>query len=88
PGMTCAHCQHPCSQYVTRRDNPNGNAGRPYFICHNCNNSWSTWNDTRGISPSNPPCNCGVPSRQGKSGVGAAWEGYGFWVCAKGSCQY
>lgn len=79
--------------------NLNGNVGRPYYICVCCKGAgrrthsvhergWITWDDDRGISPSNPNCDCGIPSRQDKAGVGSRRQGMGFSTCASGACDY
>lgn len=80
-------------------NNPNGNAGRPYFICIKCKSNdnvplingkkgWISWDDYIGIHPSNRPCYCGFVSRQDRAGVDSYYPGGGFWTCATGSCSF
>jgi hypothetical protein len=84
--------------------NLNGNVGRPYYTCASCGQQgqnhhyhppsqdhcrgWITWDDDRGICDSNPPCHCGVVSRQDRASVRSSRPGLGFWTCATGSCDY
>ena len=77
---------------ITQPSNPNGNAGRPYYICISCERKdgkgWVTWDDERGVRNSNPSCYCGNLSRQDQVGIGRGRRGLGFWTCATGSCDY
>ncbi len=84
---------------TVREGNLNGNALRPYYICLPCKydrfqitsdheRGWIAWNDARGIHPSNPNCDCGIPSRQDGVGVRRLRAGMGFWTCASGACSY
>lgn len=84
--------------------NPNGNAGRPYYICFMCKKNetpailksnrmvhkkgWITWDDSIGISQENHFCFCNEVSRQDRAGVDSYCPGSGFWTCATGSCNY
>ena len=77
----------------TQDRNPNGNAGRYYYICIICKNDvapedqinvgWSTWHDYIGVHDGNPHCNCGEPSRRDRMNR----SGQGFWTCATGGCS-
>ena len=81
--------------------NPNGNAGRPYYICIKCKTDrkckvskidhqkgWISWDDDRGVDLSNQNCGCGVVCRQDRAGEHSSCPGRGFWTCATGSCGY
>ncbi|KAE9366491.1 hypothetical protein N431DRAFT_76209 [Stipitochalara longipes BDJ] len=82
----CRFCAQPTVFRTVLPSNPDGNAGRPYFICCSCPNfnvgtsevedvstegsQWVTWNDTVGVEDGNPKCWCGNSSRYDQ--VGAA----------------
>ncbi|KUI71890.1 hypothetical protein VM1G_08057 [Cytospora mali] len=87
----CKNCNQPAVLHVTSPCNPNGNAGRPYFVCPTCpgDKRWVSWADTRGIHFDNPMCNCGLPSRLGRIGwAKGVKSGRGFWSCGTGTCDY
>jgi hypothetical protein len=91
----CRRCDNGVPQLnFTGHNNPNGNAGRPFYLCPACDDplvwgsGWISWNDQVGMHPSNPNCDCGIPSRQGKAGQNSRRSGWGFWSCASGGCDY
>ncbi|KAF1960422.1 hypothetical protein CC80DRAFT_489575 [Byssothecium circinans] len=88
----CRHSTTSLRRFTTGSFNPNGNVGRPYYLCIQCpsNNrkGWVTWDDERGIRDGNPVCYCGVLSRQDRMGIESGRAGLGFWTCATGSCDY
>lgn len=67
PAPKCIECGRQCAYRVTNGDNPNGNAGRPYYKCRYCG-EFNGFVDDRGISPGNPRCDCGIPSRRQAAG--------------------
>lgn len=77
---------------ITQPSNPNGNAGRPYYVCIPCKRNnregWVTWDDERGVRNSNPSCYCGDFRRQDQEGIGRGRHGLDFWTCSTGSCDY
>lgn len=91
PQATCHNCNRPATLRITSPRNPNGNAGRPYFACRTCQreSSWVCWADTRGIEPTNPCCDCDLPSRQDRIGSNkGCMAGRGFWTCSTGRCGF
>lgn len=96
----CRFCNWiPKYRSTVKPDNPNGNLGRPYYICIRCKSKdrrapwvheagWITWDDDRGMHESNPQCDCGWVSRQDRAGVDSSRPGMGFWTCATGACGY
>ncbi|KAJ5544763.1 hypothetical protein N7535_006851 [Penicillium sp. DV-2018c] len=54
----CLSCNGGSIRRIARADNPNGNAGRPYYKCVGCGR-FICFDDARGLSPSNPLCDCG-----------------------------
>jgi hypothetical protein len=90
----CLKCSNPTQRTRTGDQNPNGNAGRYYYICRTCKTDaapedqmkvgWSTWDDNIGVHDGNPHCNCGHPSRLDRMNR----SGQGFWTCATGGCSY
>ena len=96
----CRRCgREPRYRNTVMPANPNGNAGRPYYICVRCNQNcsqslqdhrrgWITWDDDRGIHARNPTFYCGAVSRQDRAGVESSIPRLGFWTCATGSCDY
>lgn len=92
----CNGCGSPGTRHVTRADNQNGNAGRPYWLCshYSCprwsgkGNEWKCWDDDLGIAKDNPGCYCGEPSRLGLKGVKTGEKGVCFWSCSTGNCDY
>ncbi|KAK3385957.1 hypothetical protein B0H63DRAFT_560439 [Podospora didyma] len=89
-GPPCHNCNHTSTHHVTATGNPNGNAGRPYYICPICryDDRWVTWADTRGVSLYNPHCHCHQPSRAERIGAGKPRAGMLFFSCAVGACQF
>ena len=99
---SCPNCGcKPLSRKTTSLANSNGNAGRPYYICIGCKtdpaynmcktgyrNGWISWDDDRGVDPSNHDCDCGVACRQDRAGNDSLCPGRGFWTCATASCGY
>lgn len=53
----CLECGCFMFNYNCSKKNPLGNAGRPCYICKNCN-KFSCFGDMRGIHMNNPPCYC------------------------------
>ncbi|KAL8767599.1 MAG: hypothetical protein Q9209_005929 [Squamulea sp. 1 TL-2023] len=87
---------------TVKHNNPNGNAGRPYYRCVRCKTNstpdvlktsrdvsgWICWDDYIGIEEGNRACECGFACRQGKAGVDSYYPGGGFWTCAVGGCGF
>ena len=100
PKPRCRRCGwQPKFRNIVKATNPNGNAGRPYYICVLCKKrstqgvgdhytGWITWDDDRGMSSDNPKCHCGIASRQDKAGSDTDIPNLGFWTCGTGSCDY
>jgi len=98
----CRYCGSTNLLYqIVQPGNRNGNIGRPYYVCVNphCSNvttqgagqharGWVTWDDTVGVAPGNPLCNCQRSARQDAAGAGSAVPGRGFWTCSTGACYY
>ena len=94
----CRCCYEPATYRITKPDNENGNAGRPYWVCTNklCyatmkskyEDGWVSWADGKGVDDENPVCYCGAPSRQDKICKDEGKKGLGFWTCAEGKCDY
>ena len=98
----CRHCgSRKLSRHVVKHGNPNGNVGRPCYICTNsdCPNvrilkadqhitGWVTWDDNVGVAATNPPCKCGRPLRQDVAGEHSRYPGRSFWTCSTGACDY
>lgn len=98
----CRYCGSTNLLYqIVQPGNRNGNIGRPYYVCVNphCSNvttqgagqharGWVTWDDTVGVAPGNPLCNCQRSARQDAAGAGSAVPGRGFWTCSTGACNY
>lgn len=99
---SCRRCGYkPKYRNTVSSHNPNGNAGRPYYICIKCKTNrecrvskiiyekgWISWDDDRGVRPSSHNCDCGVVCRQDRAGRDSSYPGRGFWTCAIGSCSY
>ena len=101
-------CRHCCTNdYLSLRfvmlSNPNGNGGRPYFVCTNpeCPNrdsltlgghevGWVSWADNIGVRDSNPSCACPqrYPLREDRSGQFSTRPFHRFWTCQYGACGY
>ncbi|KAK4499046.1 hypothetical protein PRZ48_009558, partial [Zasmidium cellare] len=94
----CVHCQDRGVRREAHISNPNGNAGRPYWICadDSCpqwvhdQKTWICWDDRRGLAWKNPPCKCGggLRSRLQTMGYRSKKPGNYFWTCAIGQCAY
>ncbi|KAI4165834.1 MAG: hypothetical protein LQ346_009103 [Caloplaca aetnensis] len=101
----CPRCNWvPKYRDEVKPDNPNGNAGRPYYICFMCKKNgtpdvvrttrekkkpgWIAWDDYIGVQASNRACECGFACRQDRAGVDSYYPGGGFWTCAVGGCDY
>ncbi len=98
----CRRCGYkPKYRNTVLPHNPNGNAGRPYYVCIKCKNDrkrkvsktdhekgWISWDDDRGVRPSNHHCGCRIVCRQDRAGKDSSCPGRGFWTCAIGSCGY
>lgn len=87
---TCRNCNEVAVRKFASPLNPI-NAGRPYYICPSCpwEDRWVCWEDTKGLSASNPPCDCEEPSRLDVIGKRKGPKaGMGFWSCAAGKCWY
>lgn len=83
----CSNCNCFGERQITRRSNRNGNAGRPYFRCPSCSR-FLTFDDDRGIHPTNENCHCGAASRRQLNGRDHAIPGGIHYVCARGKCKY
>lgn len=106
PRPTAPQCRRcgwiPKYRDTVRPNNPNGNAGRPYYRCVRCKTNstpdvlktsrdvsgWICWDDYIGIEEGNRACECGLACRQGKGGVNSDYPGGGFWTCAVGRCGF
>ena len=96
----CRHCGSIHLKYdFVKPGNPNGNIGRPYYICVNpyCPNvinsahhirGWVTWDDNIGIDPRNPLCKCLRSAREDIAGERSPSPGHHFWTCSTGACDY
>lgn len=95
---TCRWCRRSSDNKRVVTKERSQNFGRPFFICVDCpapggktdefGNRWMTWDDNVGMNPSNPKCQCEVPSRQDRVIKKSKRLGKGFWTCASGSCDY
>ena len=105
PAISPYQCRHCGSRYLkydtVKPGNPNGNFGRPYYVCVNpsCPNvmrpdrrqhfrGWVTWDDSRGVDISNPLCECQRSARLDTAGVGSDVPGRRYWTCSTGACGY
>ena len=98
----CPRCGYePKYRNTVSPPNPNGNAGRPYYICIKCKNNpkrevskidhekgWISWDDNRGVHRNNHPCYCKISCRQDRAGWYSSCPCRGFWTCAIRSCGY
>jgi hypothetical protein len=84
---TCRSCGIKGILMQVREDNPNGNARRPYYKCIPCGR-FLTFCDGRGLSPINPTCICGTPSRRQKNGQRHRIPGGVHYVCSTGRCRF
>jgi hypothetical protein len=83
----CFLCGQPSNRCTTRSSNRNGNAGRPYFKCLNCD-KFLAFADYRGNDPTNPTCVCGVSSKRQIAGRQGRVPGGVHYVCRLGSCDF
>jgi hypothetical protein len=81
----CKKCHRPTVYKVTKMNNPNGNAERPYFRCDDCS-KFHSFADSQGIYPQNPHCRCGQPSRFEQASIEKGK--FPFYVCATGVCDF
>lgn len=100
PKPSCRRCNNtPRYRSTVHPLNQNGNGDRPYYVCAQCKENpttasgpngkgWITWDDNKGVAPSNPKCNCGFLARQDRAGVNSYAPGQGFWTCCTGACAY
>ena len=98
----CRHCGNTNLSYRTvHRQNRNGNAGRPYYVClysqcpnlktlnaHHHDTGWVTWDDNIGVAPGNPLCKCSHYARADTAGERSRVPGKRFWTCSTGACDY
>jgi hypothetical protein len=93
-GPFCSRCHSSTVLHYVRWDNPNGNAGRPYYRCRKAScGKFAAFGDTRGIHNSlhfgqNVFCYCpshNLPRLQ-VAGQGKKNPGILHWVCATGRC--
>ena len=98
----CRHCRSTNLAFHTvGQGNPNGNAGRPYYVCVNTScpgrtspnadrheRGWVTWDDNIGVVPGNPLCRCQRISRLDVAGVYSNHRGRKFYTCSTGACDY
>ena len=83
----CRECYCRTSRHITRASNRNGNAGRPYYKCDQCN-KFHCFDDDRGNDPRNPRCLCQVASRQQVAGPEKAIPRGLHYVCRSGQCNF
>ncbi|KAE8446315.1 hypothetical protein EG329_012062 [Mollisiaceae sp. DMI_Dod_QoI] len=87
----CRYCHQISIPRIVEPGNLKGNAGRPYYICEDCNGQgssrWIAWGDKIGIHVLNPTCYCGIVTH--KAGAGTMLgKGNVFWTCAWGRCGF
>jgi len=86
---TCFVCQK--SNFVhwrpTNSHNPNGNAGRHFWKCYDCD-QFLCFADTRGNDCRNPLCDCGESSKLQMSGVYSSPPRMLHFVCRLGCCNF
>ncbi|KAF2221646.1 hypothetical protein BDZ85DRAFT_19638 [Elsinoe ampelina] len=89
----CRMCYHSSEQCHVNSGNRNGNAGRPYYLCHqHVNNNFVCFADMHGVHLDNPACNClGLPLSRLQV-RNPAVNGFGqrrlFYGCAVGGCDF
>ena len=85
----CFKCGGRVRREITRHSNRNGNAGRPYDKCQNprCG-KFLGFVDERGNDPTNPECECGVPSKRQITGERNRTPRAIFYVCNRRRCDY
>ncbi|TLS20373.1 uncharacterized protein PpBr36_11357 [Pyricularia pennisetigena] len=83
----CKRCAKKSSLLITGPENPNGNAGRPYYKCIACNRFF-TFADDRGTKLDSPLCDCREPSRLQLNGRDRT-PAFGLHcVCKYGECDF
>lgn len=87
PIPTCQSCGLEGILRQVRDDNPNGNAGRPYYKCLSCRLFLSFY-DERRLNPTNPRCCCGMPSRRQMSRQDHQIPRGIHYVCPRGQCRF
>ncbi|KAH7207875.1 uncharacterized protein BKA55DRAFT_586364 [Fusarium redolens] len=83
----CFLCNSPSQRLTTRYSNPNGNAGRPFHKCTNCQ-KFLVFADERGNFLDNPQCHCGESSKAQIAGRNSRNPGGLHYVCRLGTCDY
>jgi len=83
----CYRCGSRSVRLITSAFNLNGNAGRPYYKCLECPR-FLAFADDRGNDPSNPECNCGIPSKSQRTGRNHETPGALFYTCSRGACNF
>ena len=90
----CPRCGQNTSRAITNPlstpERDIGNSGRPYYKCatEGCEKAFFCFDDDRGILDTNPPCQCGRPSRR-RIARKAPWDSsYLQMQCAMGTCDY
>lgn len=83
----CPTCYEHGIRQIVNGNNPNGNAGRPYYICDLCDR-FICFDDQRGISPANPRCRCGRYTRRQIAGTEKEVPHGIHYVCARGWCSF
>ncbi|KAI8965169.1 hypothetical protein F5Y11DRAFT_344887 [Daldinia sp. FL1419] len=83
PAPPCPFCRKPAILNIAEADNPNGNVGRPYYMCPDSQLSryvgpkcpgvyrFFLFADDRGNDSENEKCSCQVPSKRCLAG---RWE--------------
>lgn len=89
PPCPSANCSKSTKKLFVEPENPNGNAGRPYYSCPDCNR-FVCFGDMRGIHLSNPECWCGgfQLSRLQVSGEKRKVPRALYYTCALGQCNF
>ncbi|KAH6651238.1 hypothetical protein F5144DRAFT_558872 [Chaetomium tenue] len=84
----CPKCKKVAEYDITSDDNCKGNEGRPYYKCNDgeCTYPFFVFDDERGIVGTNPPCDCGRPTRRVISTVEQGLLKSSFF-CATGVCR-
>ncbi|KAI1661986.1 hypothetical protein F4813DRAFT_384701 [Daldinia decipiens] len=90
----CRRCNKRATSKDTKKDNPNGNAGRQYYECLPCNN-YLGFADARGNDRANSDCKCEPPISRKRLLVGH-WDesnknsraGQVFYVCRHGKSGF
>ena len=85
----CSRCKFRTTFAITNKNNPLGNADRPYYACRtpDCRKFYC-FDDYRGISEENPSCDCGKPSRLTVRKSASSQSRDLVFQCATGACGY